>query len=175
MSKMKKYLICMALCCLWAAGHAQLSLDRQVFATAGDTARAGSLRLFFTIGEPMTTTLYSLNGTIIVTQGFQQPTKSEALSVEDEFNIHVKYNIFPNPTADILTIELETDKPVELEIGMFDLRGREIGIAAQTLRVIRSEEVDLDLRSVADGVYTLMVKDVGNDRVVKMFKIQKIH
>ena len=172
---MKRYLICMALCCLWAAGHAQLRADRQVFATAGDTARAGSLRVFFNIGEPLTTTLYSLNGTIIVTQGFEQPTRSEALSVEDAFNIHVKYNIFPNPTADVLTIQLETDKPVELEVAMFDLRGREIGIAAQTVRVLQKEEVDIDLRSVADGFYTLMLTDVSQDRVVKMFKIQKVH
>ena len=172
---MKSYLLSMALCCLWAAGHAQLSVERQVIATAGDTARIGTMLIFYTIGEPMTTTLYSFNGTIILTQGFQQPTKSEALSVEDPSSIHVKYNIFPNPTADILTVELETDKPVELEISLFDMRGRAIGIAVQKLRLIRTESLDIDLRPVADGFYTLMIKDVSSDRVAKSFKIQKVH
>ncbi len=177
MIQMKKLYVLIIACCLCAAGYTQTpELEREVIATAGDTASAGGLNFSFTFGQMITETALSLNGVLILTQGFQQPVQQELnTSLEDELNIRLTYNIFPNPTKGLLKVELETDKPIELELSLFDMRGREIGIPARTFRLVSQKEIEVDLRSVADGFYTLMLKETTTGGVLKMFKIQRVN
>ena len=49
----------------------QVSIERYVIAPLGHYDTGGTLSLSYTVGEPAVTTLLSINGTLILTQGFQ--------------------------------------------------------------------------------------------------------
>lgn len=151
---------------------AQPSLDRQVIGATGNFSTAGNISLSSTVGETVVKT--AISGSTVLTQGFQQPDGGPSVGIENPLSLLVNYTIAPNPTAEIIHVTLSTDKPLKIGLVLFDMRGRRVPVPEQQLLVNGTEETDLDLRSLADGIYQLSLKDEAG-AIFKSFKIQKIH
>jgi len=146
------------------------SLERQVISTTGNFSTAGNLQLSSTVGELAVETLIS--GSLTLTQGFQQPDNNGNVGLED-LGIELTYNIYPNPTADKLFINLESKTALRLSLKIRDMQGRETGIEISELKVTGTTKESLDLSPLASGQYLLQLLDAEH-QLQKTFKIVKI-
>lgn len=134
----------------------------QVISAAGKSGTQGGLTFHYTIGEPVITTLSG--NTRKVTQGFHQP----------EFGVVSTYNpglsawnieVFPNPTADALTVRFSTEKGDALRASVFNLLGQ----AMLTDQILTQPEGSrLDCAAWQPGVYILQLQDPATSGVASV-------
>lgn len=152
---------------------AQLKLDRYVIASTGNDTTVGSLSISYTVGElAAIATVKSLNGRLVLTQGFQQHD-DVLLNIDEELKIILDYTIAPNPFQRFVQVKLSTDKPIELELAVYNLLGQETPIPAQRKKVAGTWETEFDLERVPEGYYMLALKN-KDGAVLRTFSIQKI-
>ena len=111
---MKKLLL--ILLCLPMIGFGQVTTP-SVVSSSGDSYSNGNIIMDYTLGEIAIETY--TNGSTILTQGFHQEILKITIQVED---ISIKTKIYPNPTTDLLIIELE--KNVIADILVYDINGK---------------------------------------------------
>lgn len=90
---------------------------QDLISTGGDFFQMPSGSISFTIGEPIIETVG--NEHHIITQGFQQSTREITTGFDDLSDLSI--NVFPNPTTDIINIELSEQRSLEYQL--FDLNG----------------------------------------------------
>lgn len=146
------------------------SLERQVIASTGGYSEANGVSLSFTVGEPVIET--AVSGSVVLTQGFQQPDDITT-GINDKPSVTVNYTVFPNPTANTITIDLQSDKNVEVELALYDLGGQRISMLDRKTRVEGTAQEEMDLTNLAAAQYILVLSDV-NGKPLKNFKVQKI-
>ncbi|MCO6489273.1 MAG: T9SS type A sorting domain-containing protein [Phaeodactylibacter sp.] len=134
--------------------HSQdtLTIERQVIATAGGYAvdTDSGLSLSWTIGEPITETVYG--NTLILTQGFQQPDSLNTVgtNVKEVPLEELGLKVFPNPAAFEINIQIAKPEMMPLWLRVFDSNGR-----MTFTRLITQETSTLDVSSLASGSYYL--------------------
>jgi len=116
------------------------SISPQVIASAGTHYSAGNAQLSWTIGEPIITTVS--NGSNTITQGFHQ-TLLNITSVEEQSVAGVNVTVFPNPTQDMVNINLVNNLK-DLQMDLFDMSGkllqaRKIGAAEGNIQIYMTE------------------------------------
>lgn len=116
------------------------SISPQVIASAGTHYTGSNAQLSWTIGEPVITTVS--NGTNTITQGFHQ-TLLNVTSAEEQTVSGKNVTVFPNPTSDLLNINL-TNNLKDLQMDLFDMNGkllqaREIGAAEGNVQIQMTE------------------------------------
>jgi len=152
-------------------GFTQVNLERQVLGSTGGYSTAGNVQLSATVGEAVSTTLIS--GTLILTQGYQQPDRNYwADAIEDLLEIVVSYEVFPNPTSDLLTVRFESQTPVSLRLHISDLSGKQLAGFSRQIDGIGQHETNFSMASLAEGVYLLSFID-ANGQLLHTQKIQK--
>ena len=149
----------------------QVQLERQVIGSTSHTSTSGSLMITSTLGEAVVAT--SVSGTLIFTQGFQQPVENGNVSIKD-WEIIAEYSFYPNPTSGHLTLEFSTTRPTILMVELFDLRGRKLSQPAMEIRVNGLTKTSMDLSQFADGIYQLVIRNADGE-LLKTVKIQKAH
>jgi hypothetical protein len=96
------------------------------------------------------------------------------VGVEDvaEFDQGMSLNIFPNPANELLSFNLVTENPAQLDIQLIDLTGKTVLSIANNLAVQKYHLQQVDLNSVSKGVYFLQITDriSGNVRTEKVQK-----
>lgn len=172
MNPLKSIYILLISCCIPVWGIAQLSLDRQVLGSTGNFSTVSNVSLSSTVGEAVVAT--AISGSIVLTQGFQQPDGTTSVGIADDLRLSVQYTVAPNPTQDIVRVELTTDKPITIGLVLMDVRGRRVPVPEQEIRVNGTKSTELDLQALADGVYTLALKDEAGN-IFRTFKIQRIN
>jgi gliding motility-associated-like protein len=70
------------------------SVSPAVIGSNGGFKKLGDVSISFTVGEPVTTTIKSNSG-VILTQGFQQPSKISII-IDETDSIHIYTGITPN-------------------------------------------------------------------------------
>lgn len=174
---MNRIFLSSLLCCLIMGlplrSTAQLKLDRYVMAAAGNDTTVGSLNISYTVGElAAITTVTSLNGTLVLTQGFQQHDDI-LLNIDEELKIILDYTIAPNPASRFVQVKLSTDKPIELELAVYNMLGQNTPIPAQRKKVAGIWETEFDLERVPEGYYMLALKN-KEGAILRTFNIQKV-
>ncbi len=151
------------------------TLAPQVFATTGGffTSPSDSLTLSFTMGEMMTRTAVTQNGTLILTQGFQQPERFELVGIFVPPELTVEYRAYPIPTASTLTLELDGKEPTTLFAAVYDMRGRMTTVPEQRLGFVGQFRTLFDLSELTEGNYFLRIYD-ENRNLIETLKIQKV-
>ena len=89
------------------------------------------------------------------------------VSVKDIAAIN-QFNIFPNPTADVLNVTLGLEEATKAQIIMTDVTGRVVRL--QVLEQVQNETVDFNVADLSAGVYFISVKTnkgVSTQRFVK--------
>jgi hypothetical protein len=143
------------------------SLERQVISSGGDYVTSGSVSLSYTVGEVATATLS--NGNLILTQGFQQPDQTAVGIDETPFSGEIK--VYPNPTHDIVIVDLTTDQ-TGLILELTSILGQQL----ETRKLDTSSgsySGQVDMQGYAAGDYVLYLRD-ANGRVITTYKVQKI-
>jgi hypothetical protein len=80
-------------------------------------------------------------------------------------------NVFPNPSADFITIEANSFKNSELKLILLDSQGRETGIHS-TLNSTEKNSEQLDIRALPEGNYFLLLSGSDGTRIAR--KITKL-
>lgn len=126
----------------------------QVIGVAGKTGTQAGLTFHYTVGEPVITTL--TGNTRIVTQGFHQPETCMLVSTNDLDIAAWGIEVFPNPTADFLTVRFASDKSSGLRASVFNLLGQ---VVLSDERLYQPDGSRLDCSGWQPGVYILQLQD----------------
>ena len=150
---------------------AQLSLERTVIGSAGSNEVGSSnLTSTWTAGETVIGT--GENGSITLSQGFQQPKGAPGVSVKvNEPTINL--SVYPNPTQDKITVKVDAVTDQTLYYSVYDMLGKRIVLPEETLHVSGQSETVIDFSHLPKASYFLQINNekgiqVASLRIVKM-------
>ena len=166
---MKTLIISFGLVAFIAISVMGQSLERQVIGSAGGYDVAGGVSLSFTIGEPVVET--AISGSVVLTQGFQQPDDI-GVGIKEEIKIKMDYTVYPNPTENLIFIEMTTEEQVEVKITLVNTLGQTIDELSMTSLVNGTVKETMDLSLLAAANYILVMSDLSGN-VLESFKIKK--
>lgn len=147
---------------------AQVQLERSVIGSTGGDAESGDLHVSHTVGEAVVTTESS--STIILTQGFHQPTDFMIGIESAEHGVSI--TAFPNPTEGTVVLDLTTEKPHEFHVEVFDATGKRV-LSNDNFTARQEHKHTVDLSTVASGNYFIRLSTTEDD-FQKSLKVQKI-
>ena len=134
---------------------------QEVISVQGASYSNSNGSIDFTIGEVVTATLTNTN--IILTQGFHQ-TNLTVLAVDD-FDINFQARVFPNPTQDILQLDIQNYSGLNYKL--YDIQGRQLSIAK-----IDKKNTVINTAQYAKGMYLLVILN-ENKQKLKTYRIIK--
>ena len=150
----------------WCAhGALAQSVTPDVRTSSGGYGASSTTNVSWSIGEPMTET--AVGSSASLTQGFEQPRFNLTIGMienEPAWNI----SAYPNPTSDMLSVELADDH-VDANAVLFDA----VGKRAIEQRII-ARRTTLDLSALPAGEYLLDLRDRMNGKRAQ-FTINKTH
>jgi len=136
---------------------------QSVIGCLGGEGSAGDIRLDYTAGEAMTSTMET--DSLVLTQGFHQP--SYVITAIEETFPGVTVTVFPNPTAGIIEARFENAAPEDIFISISDMAGKTI-LAAE----VKTSMWQGDLSHLPAGSYILSITGRESKRP-HSFKILK--
>ena len=77
-------------------------------------------------------------------------------------------NVFPNPVDNELNVSIVSAVPVNVQVILFDITGREV--MSQNFGSVMSENKSLDLSNQSSGVYFLEVNVDGQKTTTKLIR-----
>ena len=146
-----------AACCVHIVCAQGIGLCNQVIGSTGRSVVKQGRTYAYTVGETVIFTLRKSNVDGILTQGFHQPDLcAPAVSVNeaaglDDWNIQA----YPNPTADLLTVQFSATKTSALHATVVDLLGR----TRMSVPNVPAQGHVLDCTALEPGVYFLYLTD----------------
>ena len=143
---MKKQLLTIAAIGLLGTIKAQTVMP-EVLSSSGGSGQTAQVSLAWTIGEPVTTTVS--DGTSTLTQGFQQPTLLIATS-QNENNELLSLFVYPNPTADYVTLKLDQSNDAQYNFKVFDSAGKLVNEGKAN-----ASQPNISFQGFASGQYTI--------------------
>lgn len=146
------------------------SISPSVIASWGNYSNNGGYSLSATSGEMMTQTFIA--GSNILTQGFQQPDDKD-VSVQQLVDDGLIIKIFPNPTSDLVTVNLEADNAENYFAVMYDLLGRTLALPGTLDRSHTQLQQTFNLSQLPSATYFICIINAQGE-INHSFKIQKI-
>lgn len=158
--KMKMILLFICYCVFirYATGQQPEKIEPDVIASAGTQMVAGNLKVDWTLGE---FAIYSLGVNLQATQGFHQGNLKISTGFK-AIDFQHDVQLYPNPTADYLLIDL---KGINGDVFLFDMTGH------RTHAKENIEKTQLNLARLPSGSYTLQVW--SENKLVNVSTIQK--
>jgi len=94
-------------------------------------------------------------------------TSSESLSGTIKMNNGILIKVYPVVTTGPITIDIESEDSVELNAGLFNMKGSLLKI-----KKLNSDKEDMELDHLADGMYMLRIADneLKDMKIVKIIK-----
>lgn len=137
---------------------------QEVVASSGSSGTITGYKVDWTLGEPVIETLTGPAN--ILTQGMHQ-TNLLVTGLEEMIVPGLEVRVYPNPTSDLLMIEVIQTGNDLFRYELFDITGRKI-----VLKKMNSNIEEIDMGSYVSGVYLLNVLNL-NRKHVKVCKIIK--
>ncbi len=134
-------------------------IEKQVISSTGNDVSAGGLQISQTVGEVAVETYTS--GSFILGQGFQQVEeidKDTTIAIK-EIDMIVNYNLYPNPTNDVINIELELNANASLQITLVNVQGKIISQKTLALKKDKQSVIQFNLDNESKGIYFLQFQD----------------
>lgn len=138
---------------LLMAGLQAQHLDTQAFTSGGNSLSFSGGVLEVSVGEMGIQSLSS--GNLLLTQGVLQPHITSSVGIENHYLTEHVMRVYPNPTADAIRIELDSDQAYQGQI--LDAGGR----LAVSFSVQNS--ADFDVSYLSAGTYLLVLTDEDRD------------
>lgn len=137
---------------------------QQASVSAGNNATGSGGSVSYSVGQVVYTTQIGTTG--LVAQGVQQPYEFFSLGTDNFSDIVLKWNAYPNPTSNLLTLEIINYDVSSLSYLMIDLSGKII----ETNKITQDKtEIDMSHRVSSTYLVTL----IENNKTLKTFKIIK--
>lgn len=134
---------------------------QSVVSAGGNELENADAKVTVTIGEP---TIGIAGDDATVEVGFQQAYDSETVSVEETIST-LKLTVYPNPTADVVTITNEQQD--DLSYKLYQLDGKTIQEGTTS-----AMQMEITLVDKTSGIYFLQFNNTQNN-TSKTFKIIK--
>lgn len=148
---------------LLASGLQTIQAQEAVIAAGGNAPGSGGT-VAYSVGQIVFTTHIGTNGS--VAQGIQQPYEiSTAQGIEENY-IKLELKVYPNPTANFLTLDVGNAELSTLNFQLYDISGKIL-----KHRKIMSSTETIDMENLPSAIYFLKV--ARNNKIVKTFKIIK--
>jgi len=122
-----------------------------------------SLKSDFTLGEIAIETISSED--FMLTQGFHQPGLGIISLTEDP---HSRISIYPNPTTDLLNLELMEFNDEYVSVNILDLSGKKV-YAERVSTNVKKHQINTSFLNL--GSYLL---EIVGEKQKDIFKIQKL-
>jgi hypothetical protein len=140
-----------------------------VFAQEANVASGGNASgsegiASYTVGQVIYTTHFE--STVSVSQGVQQAFEIQTVLSLPDHHDTILLSVYPNPTQNILTLDIQNISLEALQYQLFDLQGRLL----RSGKIIESQTF-LSLEILPAATYLLQVLDASKE--VKTFKIIK--
>ena len=158
MKKLKFYFIVFFIVCLFSKTKAQ-----EVIATSGNHYENNEIQISWTLGEPVIETLSNENSTL--TQGFHQ-SKLIVTAINEVSVPGVNITAYPNPTSDILKVEVKNVSGQDLIYTLYSPDGRML-----VQKQMESDISEIPMYNYVSATYFLKVS--SSNTVLKTFKIVK--
>jgi len=138
---------------------------QEAIAASGGNASGSNGSTSYSVGQVVYTTDYGTTGSVM--QGVQQPYEIQTLLGIDNFNISLELSVYPNPTTNVLYLQVKKPDFEAIQYQLYDINGRllENNRITTTSTIIQMDKYPMD-------VYLLKVLD--NNKEVKTFKIIKL-
>lgn len=137
---------------------------QEAMVTSGGNNSGSNGNISYSIGQVVYTTSVGTTGSIA--EGVQQPYEIQTLSGNDNFNISLELSAYPNPTTNLLYLEVKESNFEAVHYQLFDFNGR----------LLESKKIDSITTSIQMEQYPMAVyllKVLDNNIEVKSFKIIK--
>ncbi len=160
MQKQKRKLCTLLLLCL---GFAAVQAQEAVAVSGGDASGSGG-SVAYTVGQVAYTSISGTGGS--VNQGVQQPYEIFVVgTAEPERNITLA--VYPNPTANLLTLQIKDLGNEKLDYQLFDLNGKHL----ESKRITGSETL-ISMGDLPAAMY--FVRVTTKNKTIQTFKVNKI-
>ena len=154
------------------SGYSQVSLSQSVISSTGNFYSTSSSNYSYTAGEVVVSTQSS--GSFVFTQGFHQPSfVSTSTNIQEYADANLSVSIFPNPTADNISIEITSEKEIDLNIEIVDMLGKVVGKVKQLDQFIGHSVYQCELGGFSSGLYFIKISST-NDQFNKTIRVQKV-
>ncbi|HPM90688.1 MAG TPA: T9SS type A sorting domain-containing protein [Tenuifilaceae bacterium] len=158
--KHKKTITSVAFLLLGLGGlHAQESVN----ATGGDATGSGGT-VAYSVGQVAYTTNTDASGT--VSQGVQQVYEIFTVGI-NETELNISLSVFPNPTANNLTLQISDYNNEKLSYQLYDMQGKLLNNGQLT-----AQQTQINTSSLPPATYFINVVNQENKKV-QSFKIIK--
>lgn len=137
-----------------------------ILSSAGNLNQSTTMSIEWTLGELSITTISGPS--TMITQGFHQP-RLVVTAIYETIENFGKLNVYPNPTSDQVTLNMEFDKKIAVQVDLTDSQGRKI-----IKRLYFGQNVNdiVSLRDLPNGTYFVSFS-FDNNYFKKSFKILK--
>lgn len=161
------YVLLILSCFCGHSAQAQLTMDRQVISSGGGQHLSGMLELSHTLGE--TGARSAVSGVLYLNAGFQQgEPRSPGTNLHEIPTAELPLmSVFPNPTADHLTLQIVDFNHEKLAYQLFDMQGKLLNNEK-----IVTGQTTLNLSLLPAATYLLHVLNQDN-RIIRSFKVIK--
>lgn len=133
--------------------------------TAGGNLVGSNGSVCYSVGQIVYTTNTGTNGS--VAQGVQQPYEiSEILSSDDFSDLVKDLKVFPNPSTDVLTLNMINTSDLQLDYQIVDSNGKVLKAEKNI-----ANETNITVSTFPSAIYFLKV--TNQNKEVKTFKIIK--
>jgi len=92
--------------------------------------------------------------------------KRKSLGIKDSFSTSVTFNIYPNPTTDILNIQSKENLPENTSLRIYDVVGKQVFSKLAE----NSNMNQINLSHLNSGIYILQIKGNDIDQTFKFIK-----
>lgn len=153
-------LVCIILIISATAAFSQaITIDRQVIGNTGFSVVNGAIVYQYTVGEAAIATL--AQGTMLLTQGFQQP-EFTALQYVPQIPYITDFIVFPNPASDYTKVRFNLFVPGNVVMLLVNNAGQIV--LSKTLSAEEGLfEYTIPLQSYASGIYYVVIS-IGPSR-----------
>lgn len=161
-------LIIMILSILSKPGYGQI-VERQLISATGNLSNSANLQVSATSGEIVVSTESS--GTIILTQGFQQPAVEDFVGTFNIDDSDIEISIFPNPAISTLSLGMKSQNNIDLEIEILDITGKRV-FPPRKISFTGEAKETLDFSKLPSNTYLILFKN-KQGKTIQTFKIIK--
>lgn len=144
-------------------GLTELQAQEAVPSAGGDASGSGGT-VSYTVGQVVYTTNTGTNGSEL--QGVQQAYEIFTVGIKDEITTNISLAIFPNPTLENLTLQVQDFNGEKLIYQLFDMQGKLL-INNQ----ITSNQTEINLNNLPPSTYFINV--LQENKKIQFFKIIK--
>lgn len=139
-------------------------VSRSLIGVAGHNFTNSNLQVSYSVGEPMVMS-YNTSG-LILNQGFQQNGAPFSTVGVVESSNYLDVSIFPNPSANLVHVEVPFVNLKSIQLNLFDASGKRISCS----RELNSKGYTLNIEHLSPGLYFINIQVNNQNKTHQIIK-----